>query len=190
MDEMTSKLMTILQSVNDWLKFAEAKNAVLLGLSGAGITATTAYLSAASDVPKSVQARVLITTFLLCVCLFICSLSFLPRTDLELIVWKRNKPGRNSKGRPSDNDNLYFFGHLYKYQEAELIDAINRLYLESTIENTRKKEYADLANQIITNSEISHLKLKIFLWSFYFFISSILSIPICIAISLVIFHSI
>ena len=162
MDEMNSKLMTILPMVNDWLKFAEAKNAILLGFSGAGITATITYLSAASNIPKSIYAGVLITTFLLCTCTFICSLSFLPKTNLELIVWKRSKPGIKSKGSPNDNDNLYFFGHLYKYQAPELIEAINRLYLGNVITNIQKKEYTDLANQIVINSEIGYLKYTIF----------------------------
>lgn len=190
MDEMTSKLMTIFPIVNDWLRFAEAKNAILLGFSGAGITATITYLSAVSDIPKSVQVGVLITTFLLCVCSFICSLSFLPRTDLERIVWKRSNPGRKSKDSPSDDDNFYFFGHLYKYQEPILIDAINRLYLGGIIQNIQKKEYADLANQIINNSEIAYLKFKFFSWALYLLISSIFSIPACISISLIISHHI
>ena len=188
MDEMIGKLMTILPIVNDWLKFAEAKNAILLGFSGAGITATITYLSAASNIPKSVEAGFLITTFLLCICSFICSISFLPKTDLERIVWKRSRPGRNFT--TSDNDNFYFFGHLYKYQEPKLIDAINRLYLRGKIQDLQNKKYADLANQIIVNSEIAYLKFKIFSWALYFLIGSIFSIPICIVVNLIIFHSI
>jgi hypothetical protein len=190
MDEMISKLMTILPLVNDWLKFAEAKNAILLAFSGAGITATITYLSAASNIPKSVEAGFLITTFLLCLCSFICSISFLPKTDLERILWKRSRPGRNFADRPTDNDNFYFFAHLYKYQETELIDAINRLYLKGRIKDLRNKEYTDLANQIIVNSEIAYLKFNIFSKALYFLIASIFSIPICIVLSLIIFHSI
>ncbi|MGI2904357.1 hypothetical protein [Tolypothrix sp. VBCCA 56010] len=40
MEELTVKLRILLQLVNDWLKFAETKNAVLLAFSGTGITST------------------------------------------------------------------------------------------------------------------------------------------------------
>jgi len=43
--DLTTKLISIFQIVNDWLKFAEAKNAVLLAFSGAEITAIITYLS-------------------------------------------------------------------------------------------------------------------------------------------------
>jgi len=130
MDEMSDKLMTILQMVNDWLKFSEAKNAILLGFSGAGITTTAAFLSAAPSVPQSVQLGILITTFLLCVCSFICSLSFLPRTNLEMIVWRRSKPGKASKGVLSDSDNLYFFGHLYLFPDFIVVFHTNLYHCE------------------------------------------------------------
>ncbi|MEH1888227.1 MAG: Pycsar system effector family protein [Nostoc sp.] len=190
MNEMTNKLMTILLMVNDWLKFAEAKNNNLLGFSGIGITVTITYLSAVPKIPISIQVGILVTAFLLSICALICSLSFLPKTDLEVIVWKKKKPGRQSKGQPSDNDNFHFFGHLYKYQEHELLDSLNRLYFGNTIPDFDKKEHQDLANQITVNSEITYLKFQIFSWALYFLIASITSISICILINLIIFHSI
>ena len=183
-DEMIGKLETILSMVNDWLKFAEAKNAILLGFSGAGITATTTYLSTASNVVKPVGLCIIVVTFLLCVCSFICSLSFLPKTNLEVLVWKKQKPGRKSKGIPTDEDNLHFYGHLYKYNKNELIDALNRLYFENHIKNINKKEYADLANQIVVNSEIAYLKFQFFKWASYLLIAALFFVLICILASL------
>ncbi|MEA5622794.1 hypothetical protein [Nostoc sp. UHCC 0251] len=190
MDEVTEKLTKIFQIVNDWLKFAEAKNAVLLGFSGAGMAATLAYLSAASNIPKSIYIGFLTTTSFLCLCSLVCSLSFLPKTNLEYIVWKKSKPQVNYKFRISDNDNFYYFGHLFKYKTSELIDAINRLYFEGQISNVQKKEYFDLSNQIIVNSEITYLKFKLFSFALYILIGAIISIPICLVLSLIIYHSI
>lgn len=190
MDEVTEKLTKIFEIVNDWLKFAEAKNAVLLGFSGAGIAAALTYLSAASNIPKSIYIGLLITIFFLCLCSFFCSLSFLPKTNLEYIVWKKSKPNVNSQMRISDNDNLYYFGHLLKYQPIELMDAMNRLYFEGKISNFKKKEYLDLSTQIILNSEIAYLKFKIFSFSLYLLIISIISVPLCLILSIIIVRKI
>ncbi|WP_416669306.1 Pycsar system effector family protein [Egbenema bharatensis] len=175
--EMIDKLQTILSMVNEWLKYAEAKNAVLLGFSGAGFTATITYLSAASDIGQILEVGILITTLLLCICSLICSLSFLPKTNLEILIWRKQKPGRKSKGLPTDKDNLYFYGHLYKFNKDELLDALNRLYLEGLTKNLDKKEYGDLADQIIINSEIAYMKFKFFTWASYFLIAALLCTP-------------
>ncbi|AFZ25436.1 hypothetical protein Cylst_3281 [Cylindrospermum stagnale PCC 7417] len=47
MDEVFPTLTAIFQNVNEWLKFAEAKNGILLAFSGAGITATITLLATA-----------------------------------------------------------------------------------------------------------------------------------------------
>lgn len=190
MDEVTDKLTKIFDIVNDWLKYAEAKNAVLLGFSGSGIAAALTYLSAASNIPKSIYTGLIITIFFLCLCSFFCSLSFLPKTNLEYIVWKKSKPKVNSHLKISDNDNFYYFGHLLKYQPIELMDAINRLYFEGKISNSKKKEYLDLSTQIILNSEIAYLKFRIFSFSLYLLIISIISVPLCLFFSVVIYRGI
>jgi hypothetical protein len=190
MNEMTNKLMTILLMVNDWLKFAEAKNSILIGFSGVGITAIITYLSAVSNVPITIKVGILITAFVLSICALICSLSFLPKTNLEIIVWKKQQPGRKSKGQPSDDDNFYFFGHLYKYQDNELLEAFNRLYFANQIQDFNKKENKDLANQIIVNSEIAYMKFKIFSWALYLLIISIIFMCGCILMNFIFIRSI
>jgi len=75
MDDISTKLLAIFQNVNDWLKFAEAKNGVLLAFSGAAITATVTLLATAEKFPNSLRIGLLITTILLCICSLICSLS-------------------------------------------------------------------------------------------------------------------
>lgn len=188
--ELTDKLYKIFQNVNEWLKYAEAKNAILLAFCGAGIAASLTYLSAASNIPKSLHIGFITTASFLCFCSLVCSLSFLPKTNLEYIVWKRSKPKVNHKLKINDNDNFYYYGHLFKYQPIELINAFNRLYFEGKIKNIQKKEFFDLSNQIIVNSEIAYLKFKIFAFALYLLILSIFSIPICLIISLIIYHSI
>lgn len=104
--EITDKLLLIFQLINDWLKFAEAKNAILLAFSGTGVTAILTYLSAASNVPNSVRHGALTSMILLCLSALASSLSFLPKTNLEYIVWLMAKPSRSVRYTIKDTDNL------------------------------------------------------------------------------------
>lgn len=171
--------------VNDWLKFAEAKNGLLLAFSGAGVTAILTYVSAASSIPKPLTFALLLSITLLCCCSLLCSLSFLPRTNLEHIVWLRGKPARSSRFLKQDSDNFYYFGHLVKYHASELLDALNRLYLDNKVSLPYKKEYLDLASQITINSEIAFLKFKLFFISLWILIIAVISVPICLLISFI-----
>jgi hypothetical protein len=185
MDEITNKLTAIFQVVNDWLKFSEAKNAILLTFSGAGITAILTYVSAAESIPNFLLVGLLISILFLCFCSLICSISFLPRTNLEHIVWIRGNPARKFRSLQSDSDNFYYFGHLLKYQDTELLNSLNRLYFDNKIQPPYRKEHLDLASQIIINSEITFLKLKLFVFALWLLIASIAAVPLSLLINFV-----
>ena len=89
------------------------------------------------------------------------SFSFLPKTDLEKIQWLKSKPSNDNKSCLKETDNFYFFTDLRKYKAYELIDSLNRLYFDNKIANLNTKEYIDIANQIIVNSEITFMKFKL-----------------------------
>jgi hypothetical protein len=188
--ETTKKLFSILQLINDWLKFAEAKNAVLLTFCGAGITAVITYLSASENVPNSLRIGLVISMSLLCIGSLICSLSFLPKTDMDHFIWLKAKPNRNPKLQLKDTDNFYFFNDLKKYSSVDLLDSINRLYCEGKSIKPYRKEDLDIANQITINAEIASKKFMFFraaLWSLIF---SILVTPASLFISLLIYRKI
>lgn len=188
MDEVSDKLLKIFQIVIDWVKYAEAKNAVLLGFCGAGITAIITYLSTASKILNSLSIALPISLLNLCFCALFCAISFLPRINLEHLIWLRGKPSISRKRVSSNLDNLYYYGHLLKYKDEELLEAFNQLYFVNKINKPYNKEYLDLANQIIINSEIAFLKFKMFTFSLWFLIASILIIPIIVLSYLVIFR--
>jgi hypothetical protein len=192
MDEFTEKLTRIFLLINDWLKYAEAKNAFMLAFSGAGITATVTYLSTASsgNPPKSLWIGIIIATCFLCLTSLICATSFLPKTNLEYIVWRKAKPSNKSKDLPQDTDNLYYFKHLFKYKPEELIEALNHFYFDDKFSIQGKKEYLDIANQIVINSEITLLKFKMFTFSLWSLIVAIVVTPITVLVSLIVFHAI
>ncbi len=189
MDEVSLKLLGIFQNVNEWLKFAEAKNGILLAFSGAAITAAITLLSTAQNLPNSLRIGLSLTTIFLCICSLICTLSFLPKIDLERLLWVRTRPPKNSSFFRKETDNFYYFGHLQKYNSTELLDALNKHYFAGTINTPYKKEYEDIAGQITINSEIAFLKFQIFTYAIYILIISIIIIPISTLISLIIYRS-
>ncbi|MFM7407517.1 MAG: hypothetical protein ACKO3K_12885 [Cuspidothrix sp.] len=184
MDDVSSKLMAIFQNVNEWLKFAEAKNGILLAFSGAAITASITILSTAQNLPNSLKIGLLLTTIILCICALVCSLSFLPKTNLERVLGLR----RNLNPTNPDKDNFWFFGHLQKYKPIELVEALNNHYFDSKLNTPYKKEYQDIAAQITINAEIAFLKFRLFTYAIYFLIASIVVIPCSVLISLVVYR--
>lgn len=189
MDEVSTKLIVIFQNVNEWLKFAEAKNGILLAFSGAGLTATITLLATDKNIPNSLKLALLLATFLLCICALICSLSFIPQTDLKRLLWLQTRPSKKSVPQPQDTDNLYYFGDLRKYNAKELIEAINNQYFEGKITPLYKKEYEDIAGQITINSSIAFSKYQIFKYAVYVLILAILVIPVSVMVSLVVYRS-
>jgi hypothetical protein len=190
MDEVSTKLLAIFQNVNEWLKFAEAKNGVLLAFSGAAITATITLLATAQNIPNSLNFGLLLTTILLCICALICSLSFLPKTNLEDLLWLRDRQNKKSHSQDPIKDNFWYFGHLQKYKPDELLEALNEPYFKGSVDITKVeyKEYKDIAAQITINAEIAFLKFEVFTYAIKVLITSILIIPCSILISLVIYR--
>jgi hypothetical protein len=186
--DFTTKLISIFQIVNEWLKFAETKNAVLLAFSGAGVTAIITYLSTAVNLLNSFRIGLIISIVLLCASSLICSLSFLPKTDINYFVWLRTKPSRKFKLLPKDSDNFYFFNDLKKYQPIDLLDSINRLYFQNQIHTPYGKEDLDIAHQITINSEITSRKFSFFRFALWLLIFSILAIPISLLVSLLLYQ--
>ena len=194
MDEVSTKLLAIFQNVNEWLKFAEAKNGVLLAFSGAAITATITLLATAQNIPNSLNFGLLLTTIFLCICALICSFSFLPKTNLEDLLWLRDRRNKKSHSQDPIKDNFWYFGHLQKYKPDELLEALNEPYFNSHLniaklaDKKEYKEYKDIAAQITINAEIAFLKFEVFTYALKVLIASILIIPCSILISLIIYR--
>ncbi|MBN3876707.1 MULTISPECIES: hypothetical protein [unclassified Nostoc] len=185
---ITSKLTSISEIVNNWLKFAEAKNAILLSFSGVIITIIFTYIKTSTNISFTVYIGFTIVVFILFISLLICSLSFLPKIDIEHFIWLRSKPSRKSKILLKDTDNFYFFNDLKKYQPETLLDSMNRLYFDNQVQIPYRKEDLDIANQIIINSEITSIKFIFFRIALWHLIFSIITIGFSLLIS-VLLHS-
>ena len=157
-DEVESRLLAILAMVNDWLKFAEAKAAALVAVSGSAATgvAYITYLTVKADAPRPLLVGLPTAEACLLLSLAVALLAFFPQTDLAKFLTK-------DKDRPAAADNLYYFGHLRKYAPAHLAAAVARLYADEThYDAGEHRSHTDLAAQIVANSRITVAKLRLF----------------------------
>ncbi len=149
--ELEKILEKVLKSVNEWLKFAEQKNATLIALN-AGII---------WGVSKLLNNIVIESTFLYWVSygaygfiafsIFICILSILPILKKRWWLKKEEK---------SSDDNMLYFGDISKYNSGDYLKLLKKKYNIKDYEF--KNSEKDYANQIVINSKIALDKYKNF----------------------------
>ncbi|WP_334311390.1 hypothetical protein, partial [Nodularia sphaerocarpa] len=188
MNEVSVKLTAIFHNVNDWLKFAEAKNAILLGFSGTGVSLTISLITTDKNIPNSLRIGLLIANSLFCICTLFCAFSFMPKINLERLLWVIAKPSKNSQVQLPDTDNFYYFGHLQKYSSTSLLEVLNKLYFDGCLSIPYQREHEDLAIQIVTNAKITFLKFQLFTYALYILIAALLVIPLSTLISLIVYR--
>jgi hypothetical protein len=161
---MANTLKDIFENVNNWLKFAEAKNATLVARNGLlifGIIKTINDLN--------------INTYLLyyiyfCLALFSISLvisliSFIPKVKIPTFLLNSDI---------ETNDNLLFYGHILKYNERTLLEKLDSM-LNNEDDKTSKEFRTMYTEQIIINSKIARNKFELFDIAIKFTLSGILS---------------
>lgn len=175
-------LRNLFVNVNEWLKFAEAKNLGLLTLNGAiifGITQT--------DFKNHVEILFpLYYVFipLSLISFFWCLLSLFPIiSKIETGTFKDSiAKFSNWIDKESVFENIHFYGYLRTLSISEF----ETKFLAKVGSNVNFVEFEkELATQIIYNSRITWLKYQCFkIGAFFFlvaFITTILSLPILVA---------
>ncbi len=146
--EINEELKYIFSNVNDWLKFAEAKNGALLAINvGVIITLYGIVTNNDANYYKLLCIPIMVLLFISAI---YCLLSFHPMISrLELKNTNLKK-----------NHNIYFFGDIYQMDENKLLDELkNKLGLK---DYSPTGADSDLANQIICNSKIAMQKYNTF----------------------------
>jgi hypothetical protein len=150
------RLQWVLAQVNDWLKFAEAKNGALVLLNGAAIVGAIQVATSAQSLNIFGMWYLISLCGLLSSGALVALFSFLPATEIPLLL---------PKEPPAPHDNLIFFGHVKKYAPDS--------YLQVALSREPENNYAqqgwlmDLAAQIVINSRIAVWKyacFKLALW--------------------------
>jgi hypothetical protein len=154
---MEQKLTYSSSLVNEWLRYAEAKNGVLIALSAGALIATANALASVTSLSAVSKVLGICTMLTLAISCWVALFSFVPRVD-------RLKPSASRKGvKNRELDNLIFFSYLCKYTPEELLDSIALLYFQNDkYPMARQKSDLDLADQIIINSRITVAKFFLF----------------------------
>lgn len=167
-DPTESRLLELLKLVNDWLKFAEAKNVGIVGLASGGLSVLLVAVGLLREAgfTQFSAGLVVVGALLLSLSLLIGVWSFFPATALP--DWMRMH-----LGDPDPDDNLYFFGHAAKYDPAALARALATRY-DRVPEPLLHELHTDLAAQLIVNARITMQKLRLFRWSVFCFGAGVL----------------
>lgn len=156
---LDDELHRIFTLVNDWLKFAEAKNGALFALSGAGVAAILSFFASKENLAFHWKAGLIASFMFLCVAAVFAIFSFLPAIKFV----------SHSYGAPDEQDNLIFFGHIAKYlgQEELLVTRIYTWYVlnqtdpvPDPAEFSFSRLHLHLAHQMINNSQLAMRKFK------------------------------
>ncbi|MBO0947271.1 Pycsar system effector family protein [Fibrella forsythiae] len=141
---MNDDLKAIFANVNDWLKYAETKNATLVAFNGASIFG---LLQAWSVVPS--HEIIFIDVILLAFSALLSIISFVPRLSTVL---SNKKYGSQEWNNAKNIVNILYFDDLSKLSSAQFVE----LY-ELRINGTFHPVGIDLnlIDQIIINSEIA-----------------------------------
>lgn len=144
------RLKYIFGLVNDWLKFAESKNAALLTANIAVILGLLLWLVDEKQCLNLMAIIILVVIFSLSISVLFCLLSFFPKLEIR---WE-------GKQRISENDNLIYFGDVLKYTPKSYLI---HLYKQVGEDLSEFDPYElDLSEQIVVNSSNVYRKFKLF----------------------------
>lgn len=157
------RLRDILAGVNDWLKFAEAKNGALLAANLAAIFGITSKDFQDCYLGRLCSAYSIIPITLLVLSVLICLISFAPKVAI---------PSARHGGKPRDGANLIFYGDLARFEPLPYLEALAKASGQETA------AFGGLAvayaTQAIINSRIALKKYRCFNWALWFTIAAIL----------------
>jgi phosphate/sulfate permease len=141
------KIMTlkdIFENTNNWLKYAEAKHTVLIGLIGAGLFGIHNYADSFCNWKLIFQFWIILSVTLFVISCLVSLISFMP--ILYPLKRKRIKPNREL--------NLIYFKDIALTEPHEYLSLLNI--------SDQDKISKSLAEQIIANSRIAAHKFNLF----------------------------
>lgn len=149
---VSEQLDSIFKIINEWLKFAEQKNAALLVLNSGSLWGVSLILRNVDAISCVGMTFATIGFALVFISSLLCIFSFIPIL---------HKPSHLiNLGEKNNSDNCLYFGDIAKYNETEYLALLSYKIGE---ENTTYTHFErDFASQIIINSRITLLKYRKF----------------------------
>jgi hypothetical protein len=169
---MYDQLKDIFENINNWLRFAEAKNAAIVAFNGAIAMGAHSLLKESSPPLPSWYLWMVVTFVALST--FCALVSFHPQTKIRR-WWKKI-------GSPLASDNLYFYGHIEKYSNKQFLQELATALSKDQERNlntaggntkTFSRSEINLAEQIVTNSQIASRKYVLFKVALFFLMSAL-----------------
>jgi hypothetical protein len=170
-----ANLEAIFNNVNRWLEFAEKKNAYVFTFFSL-IVIFTPFIGKLTSISDLVKISITILYGLYFLAMITTMLSLFPIINVSK---KLIEGGKNKK--LCNDDNLIYYGHIYKYSQKEYIAAFCEHY---NIELSKNKLTNDFVDQIIINANITRNKMEYFKFSIIFTLFALLQFTVCFAINL------
>lgn len=159
------QLYRVFNNVNDWLKFAEAKNAMIIAFNSASIYGITQLFNLEYVKNSGTLINYLILVIIVLVFSTISSLiSFAPRVKIIKGGWYA----------PGDIPNVLFFEYLKTKNNEEIIKEITGVSNVNSYATIEK----DIAEQIKQNSIIASRKYSYFTIAVWLTIAAYITIPL------------
>jgi hypothetical protein len=145
--ESDVKLFRALQLVNEWLKFAEAKNGVLVTFNGAAIVGIHNMVSLYKVENPWGWLWVWVATACCFASLAVGLSSFYARTNIMAFSFRKEDGARK---------NGIYFGHLADMSKDQVL---NELVRQGDVQD---KYLRDMAGQVIINAKLARKKMGLF----------------------------
>lgn len=176
--ESSDRLKFIFDNVNNWLKFAESKNAALLVANSAFIFQVFRILIDDENINKFVYFYLVICIVLAAISACLCLLSFVPKISIPSI----------STGEyvQEENANLIFYGHIAMFTPNKYWEALRTQNIISE-EYAQDKFLAAIANQIVINSKIALTKYIFFRIALWLTVAAIIPPTLILIITLILY---
>jgi len=163
---MLDILKDIFENVNNLLKFAEAKNGIIIALNATVIFGIFKLGVLSLDTSSILNWYLYITIFMLLTSLIIALLSFVPKLKYPYLSFEK----------PLETDNLLYFGDIAKYTPTQYKKHCEKIIkLDDKDYQNNCKLTDDYINQIVINSKITFIKFKQFEIAIWFTLSAILT---------------
>lgn len=164
------RLLKVFANVNDWLKFAEAKNAMIIALNAASIY----------GIAKAMNLKVIENSEFLSWYLFIVIIQLVFSTVCALISFApRVKIIKGGLFAPGSVSNVLFFEYLKTKSSDEIIREVNSIEKSDMAFKPTLFE-TDVAVQIQQNSIIASRKYSYFAIAVWLTISAYITLPLAL----------
>ena len=163
--DMNKELIEILNNTKEWLKFAEAKNAMLIAFNAASIygVAKLPFLNK-TEFSSFIDGYFSFVIILLIISTVTCLISFVPRLNIiHISITNINQEG-----------NIFFFEHLRKSTPKQILKSLK----EKGVKEEFSKIDEDVASQIHSLSKVTSNKYSLFTIAVWITVTAYVTVPL------------